>query len=65
MQLIYRRDLANFNKKFLKNIKSTLLRRMEIGGMTKPHNNMLIDVLSELDFRESYGGQEELRKFNF
>lgn len=54
MQIIYRRELTNFNTKVLRNIKSTLLKRMEIGNMNKTHNNMLIDVLSEIDYRDSY-----------
>lgn len=52
MQIMYRKDLTKLKTKFLTNIKSTLLKRMEIGEMTKNHNNMLIDVLSEIDFRK-------------
>ncbi len=65
VQIIYRKELSNFNSKFLKNIKSTLLRRMEIGQMTRNHNNMLIDVLSELDFRKSNSNHDELRRLDF
>ena len=52
MQMLYRRELINFETKFLTNIKNTLLKRMEIGQITKNHNNMLIDVLSEIDYRK-------------
>jgi len=52
MQVMYRRELSNSQTKFLNNIKSTLLKRMEIGSMNKKHNNMLIDVLSEIDYRK-------------
>lgn len=54
MQIIYRRELTNFESKFLTNIKNTLLKRMEIGQMKKSHSHMLIDVLSEIDYRRSY-----------
>ncbi len=54
MQILYRRELSNFETKFLTNIKSTLLKRMEIGQMKKSHNHMLIDVLSEIDYRKSH-----------
>jgi hypothetical protein len=54
MQLIYRKELSNFQTKFLSNIKTTLLKRMELGFMSKGHNNMLIDVLSEIDSRKPF-----------
>lgn len=54
MQIIYRRELSNFQTKFLSNIKTTLLKRMELGKMSKHHSNMLIDVLSEIDYRRIY-----------
>lgn len=54
MQRIYRKDMINFQTKFLNNIKNTLLKRMEIGNIKKTHNHMLIDVLSEIDSRKMY-----------
>ncbi len=52
MQIIYRRELSRFQTTFLNKVKNTLLKRMEIGYMTKPHNYMLIDILSEIDSRK-------------
>ena len=53
MNKIYRKDLGNMQTSFLLKIKQTLLRRMELKDyMTKQYNNMLIDVLGELDFRQ-------------
>lgn len=52
MQIIYRKDLINTQTKFLKKIKNTVLKRMEYGNVEKKHNHMLIDVLSELEFRK-------------
>jgi hypothetical protein len=48
---MYKKEIGNLQTNFLLKIKHTLLKRMELEAMTKKYNNMLIDVLSELDYR--------------
>jgi hypothetical protein len=48
---MYKKEIGNLQTNFLLKIKHTLLKRMEFDAMTKKHSNMLIDVLSELDYR--------------
>ena len=52
MNNLYRKDLNEFNTKFLKKIKNTMLKRIENEKqLEKSKSNMLIDLLSEIDSR--------------
>jgi hypothetical protein len=53
MQILDRKDLVGVKTSLLLKLKNTLFKRIEItSSLNKDQTKMLVDILSEIDFRK-------------